>query len=219
MQQNLWLWLLAAFLLGMLVEWLLEIFFLRKRLFLHVEHQPVLAKSIDHDAPATIPLERNDDDETPYTTACPQHLSDVKGIGSVYETRLYAAGIGSYWDLAHLSDDDLQQMLGLTNLQRERTNFPAIRADALRLAEESKSKGRKWSRHAPDDFEPLKGIGHMFEKRLYDAGICTYKALANATVEELAEICHAPARLKPDYALWIRQAKRLAAKPTRKKNA
>ncbi|MEW5718991.1 MAG: helix-hairpin-helix domain-containing protein [Chloroflexota bacterium] len=156
--------------------------------------------------------QRSADDETPFTAACPQHLSDVEGIGAVYETRLYEAGIGSYWELAQLSNADLQRILQVTELQSAQIDFNAIRADARRLARETKSLGRQWSRGKPDDFEPLQGIGATYEKRLYDAGICTYAALANATVELLEEICHAPAQFKPDYALWIKQAKELAAK-------
>lgn len=152
---------------------------------------------------------RHEDDETPFEAACPQHLSDIKGIGSVYEQRLYAAGIGSYWELAHLSDDDFKRILEFTPLQLERINLNDIRADALRLAKATKSQGRRWTRQAPDDFEPLEGIGHTYEKRLYDAGICTFEALANASVELLEEICHAPAQFRPDYALWIKQAQEI----------
>ena len=66
-----------------------------------------------------------------------------------------------------------------------------------------------------DDFEPFKGIGPVFERRLYDAGICTYQALADATVEQLAAICKAPAWRTPDYANWITQAKELLAQQGR----
>ena len=163
--------------------------------------------------------QRSADDETPFTAACPQHLSDVKGIGAVYETRLYEAGIGSYWELARLSNTDLQRVLQVTELQSAQIDFNAIRADARRLARETKSLGRQWSRGKPDDFEPLEGIGPTYEKRLYDAGICTYEALANATVELLEEICHAPAQFKPDYAVWISQAKELAAKKANQQRA
>jgi predicted flap endonuclease-1-like 5' DNA nuclease len=51
----------------------------------------------------------------------------------------------------------------------------------------------------------------VYEGRLYDAGICTYQALADATVEQLTEICKAPAWRMPDYANWIAQAKELLA--------
>ncbi len=162
--------------------------------------------------------ERSADDETPFTAACPQHLSDVRGIGSVFEQRLYEAGIGSYWMLSRQSNDDLHRILKLTHLQAEQMDLNAVRADALRLAKETKSLGREWSCEPPDDFEPMGGIGHTYEKRLYDAGICTYEALASATVEFVEQICHAPARFKPDYAAWIEQAKVLAAQKKQRAN-
>jgi predicted flap endonuclease-1-like 5' DNA nuclease/predicted nuclease with TOPRIM domain len=145
-----------------------------------------------------------------FVAACPQHLSDVKGIGSVFETRLYAAGIGSYWELARLSEARLADILELTDHQRDSFDFSATRADARRLASETKSAGRKWSREQPDDFEPITGIGPAFEKRLYDAGICTYETLASTNVERLAEICPGSSVKRPDYAAWITQARQFA---------
>ena len=174
---------------------------------LNVELATLRAQATTHN-----PAVRSADDETPFTAACPQHLSDVRGIGSVFEQRLYEAGIGSYWQLSQLADARLGEILQVTGLQAKQIDYDAIRADAQRLAKESKSIGRTWSQTKPDDFEPLEGIGHTFEKRLYDAGICTFKALAQATVAQLEEICHAPAHLKPDYALWIKQAQDLVAK-------
>ncbi|HEX9074531.1 MAG TPA: hypothetical protein VF932_02080 [Anaerolineae bacterium] len=161
---------------------------------------------------------RKEDDETPFETACPQHLSDVKGIGTVFESRLYQAGVGTYWELSQLSNADLKRILELSALQANRLNLTAIRAHARKMARETKSLGRKWTQSEPDDFEPMEGIGHTFEKRLYDAGICTYESLASASVQLLEAICHAPAQVKPDYAAWIKQAKSLAAKKAKREH-
>jgi predicted flap endonuclease-1-like 5' DNA nuclease len=147
-----------------------------------------------------------------YKMSCPQHLSDVKGIGSVWEGRLYAAGIGTYWELANTAKDTLISTLALTGLQKERFNYEAIVADALRLAGESGSMGREWDAHQPDDFEPIEGLGFTYEKRLYDAGICTYAALVEASDDKLNEISRPPKFRKPDYASWRAQAGALMAK-------
>jgi predicted flap endonuclease-1-like 5' DNA nuclease len=165
---------------------------------------------------------RDPEDETLYETACPQHLSDVHGIGAVFEQRLYGAGIGTYWQLYKTPFEQLREILNVRGVQRESIDLQAIRSDALRLAKETASKGRTWSGGAPDDFEPLKGIGYAFEKRLYDAGICTYAALAQTTPQALEDICGKDLARKPDFKAWIKQAKRLvekrqAAKPARKK--
>lgn len=145
-----------------------------------------------------------------FVAACPQHLSDVKGIGAAFETRLYAAGIGSYWELSRLTDRELAVILELDDVQAAQLDCAAIRADAARLAAETGSAGRKWSRDMPDDLEPIEGIGQVFEKRLYDAGICTYAALAASSPEELERLCPGNASRRPDYASWIAQARRRA---------
>jgi len=140
--------------------------------------------------------------------ACPQDLSAVPGIGATYEDRLYAAGIGSYWELAELPGDELLAILGAT---AGRVDAGSIKAEAMRLAAETNSMGRGWSGAPPDDFEALGGIGEIYERRLYDAGICTFEALAATTPERLAEICQAPALRGADYAAWIAHAAELAA--------
>jgi chromosome segregation ATPase/predicted flap endonuclease-1-like 5' DNA nuclease len=147
-----------------------------------------------------------------YVESCPQHLSDVKGIGTVFEGRLYAAGIGTYWELANTTKDALVKTLQLTNLQKERFDHAAIAADALRLAKETSSEGRAWDSRQPDDFEPIEGLGFTYEKRLYDAGVCTYAALIEASDGRLEEICRPGKIRKPDYASWRAQARQLMAK-------
>lgn len=143
-----------------------------------------------------------------YVASCPQDLSAVPGIGTVFEQRLYAAGIGSYWELAELPADELVTVLG------ERAggvDVGSIKAEAMRLAAESNAIGRTWSGTPPDDFEEIGGIGEIYERRLYDAGICTFAALAATSPERLAEICQAPALRVADYAAWISHATELAA--------
>ena len=140
---------------------------------------------------------------------CPQDLAKVKGVGAAYETKLYEAGIGTFAELANTDEAELGRIFALREFQK--VDLVAIKADAQRLAEETQTVGRGWTGTPPDDFEPLQGIGAVYEGRLYDAGICTYQALADATVEQLTEICKAPAWRMPDYANWIAQAKELLA--------
>lgn len=139
-----------------------------------------------------------------HVSACPQDLSKIKGVGQAYETRLYAAGIGTYWELANASDDDLRRILEIKGYQK--VDLASIKAQAHEMAAATDAIGRRWDASPPDDLESLAGVGAVFEGRLYDAGICTYRALANATVEQLAAICPAPTWRQPDYAGWIRQA-------------
>jgi predicted flap endonuclease-1-like 5' DNA nuclease len=141
--------------------------------------------------------------------SCPQDLSRISGIGAVYETKLYAAGIGTYWEFSEIADQDLVRVLEVQDFQA--VDIVAIKAAALKLAEETDSVGRYWDGTPPDDFEKLEGVGEVFERRLYDAGICTYNALAEVSAERLQEICQAPDWRRPDYAAWIAQAQRLIA--------
>lgn len=149
------------------------------------------------------------------SSECPQDLAMTKGIGAVFEQRLYAAGIGTFWELANLTGDDLKLVLELDDRQLLRIDLDKIRADARRLAAETNSVGRVWRGAEADDFEVIEGIGNVYERKLYEAGICTYEALANTPVEQLMEICPPTKLRKPDYAGWIAQAGSLAAQKRR----
>jgi predicted flap endonuclease-1-like 5' DNA nuclease len=153
-----------------------------------------------------------------HCVTCPQVLSMAKGIGSTFEKRLYEAGIGTFWELANLPDEDFRLVLALDDRLPLRTDFQAIRDDARRLAVETDTVDRIWQGPPPDDFEPLEGIGEVFKRRLYAAGICTFEALADATVEQLTAICP-PSRLRtPNYADWIAQARILAQQKQARKS-
>jgi predicted flap endonuclease-1-like 5' DNA nuclease len=110
-----------------------------------------------------------------------------------------------------MTNDELKKVLGDKIVAGLKVSLGDIRADALRLARESNTVGRTWTGGAPDDFEPYSGIGHTYEKRLYDAGICTHAALAATSLERLREICiKGKVARQPDFQSWIDQAKALA---------
>ncbi|MCW1969195.1 MAG: hypothetical protein KIH69_013875 [Anaerolineae bacterium] len=144
------------------------------------------------------------------STACPQPLADVHGIGSVLSNRLYEAGVGTFWELANLDDAGMKKALRIAEDSLHQPDYAGIRADSLRLAKETNSVGRTWSGNPPDDFEPLQGIGKAFEKRLYDAGICTYEALSSTSIARLKEIIIGNRNVvnEPDFQSWIEQAKK-----------
>jgi chromosome segregation ATPase len=144
-------------------------------------------------------------------SSCPQHLSDIHGIGTVFEGRLFAHGIGTFFEVAHLTNDDLTRMLEITGDMFKSVNFDGIRMDAMKLAEETKTVGRTWSGEEPDDLEPIDGIGHVFEKRLYDAGICTYEALINTPEAKIMDIISQGKKMvtPPNIPYWMAQTKKL----------
>ncbi|HSB00880.1 MAG TPA: helix-hairpin-helix domain-containing protein [Anaerolineales bacterium] len=61
-----------------------------------------------------------------------------------------------------------------------------------------------------DDLKVIKGIGPAIEKKLNDAGIHTFEALARLTVDELENILGSTKRLVKDEGILIAQAKTLA---------
>ena len=140
-----------------------------------------------------------------------QDLSMIDGIGETYEQRLYTAGVGTFWELANLNDAELRQILHISDLQMYTTDFADIRLQARQLAIDTDTTGLLWDGEAPDDFARIKGIGKIFEQRLYDAGIHTYRALAASKVEDLAVIL-GPQVFHPQINQWIAQAQALVAK-------
>lgn len=60
----------------------------------------------------------------------------------------------------------------------------------------------------PDDLTEIKGIGPTFARRLAEAGITTYAAVAAASADHLREVTRATAIANPDE--WIAQARALA---------
>ena len=137
--------------------------------------------------------------------ACPQDLEQIFGVGRVYEQRLYDVGIGSFWEVGMLAEEELTDILEIKEFQD--VDLAEIKADALRLAASTDTMGHTWDGTEPDDFDILAGIGPVLERRLYAAGICTYEALASSTVEALAQIAKLPAFQTPDFQAWIAQAR------------
>ena len=63
----------------------------------------------------------------------------------------------------------------------------------------------------PDDLTIVKGIGPTFARRLQDAGVTSFAALAALSPERAREITRA-ANWQADTADWIVEAKELAGK-------
>ena len=81
-------------------------------------------------------------------SACPQDLESIDGVGETYEQRLYAAGIGTFWEVGSFPQDELAEILESKSFQD--VDLDAIQASALNLAEETgmlwAACGAAWSR-------------------------------------------------------------------------
>ncbi len=82
--------------------------------------------------------------------AQPQDLNEVTGIGAIFEQRLFAAGVGTYWELANLSDAEMQRILQVDDVRQLRAKPDEIRAEAYRLAQETNTVGRVWTGDTDD---------------------------------------------------------------------
>jgi predicted flap endonuclease-1-like 5' DNA nuclease len=149
----------------------------------------------------------------PTVSADCQDLSIIDGIGETYEQRLYTAGVGTFWELAYLTDTALKEILRLSDWQMRSIDFADIRLQAQQLAIDTNAKGLLWDGETPDDFARIKGIGKVYEQRLYEKGIRTYRALAGEKVETLSAIL-GPQVFGVQIEQWIRQAAVLAAEQT-----
>ncbi len=139
----------------------------------------------------------------------PDPLSDVRGIGDVYEQRLYEAGIFTWHELGQVDVDTLRAITkALPTSQPE-----SWIEQARQLAAENGRIGASYTGPVPDDLTRIPGIDQVFEQELVRAGIVTFAQLAETTAPELAAIIPAH-RLDDaiDFAAWIGEARELQAK-------
>ena len=133
-------------------------------------------------------------------------MTNVAGIGSVRQQKLYNAGVGTFWELSNLDNDTLEGLFSLSASRLQRVDFDETRASARQLADETDTVGLLWDGDRVDDMELISGVGRVFEQRLYEAGLTTYEAIASTTPEQLAEVIHAPEFNQPDYGAWVNEA-------------
>ena len=138
----------------------------------------------------------------------PDPLSDIRGIGDVYEQRLYEAGVFTWHELAQVDAETLQE---ITRALPSSSPASWI-AQARRLAAENGRIGATYTGPVPDDLTRIAGIDQVFEQELMRGGIVTFAQLAQATPQRLAEIIPAHGLDDAiDFAGWIAKAGELQA--------
>lgn len=214
----------AGFLLGWVISTLTEWLWFRRR---HVGagssvqsrsgYSPGDRQPAAYPAPEYQPYGANDPEATAPGSGQPgaasgnrpDPLSDIRGIGDVYEQRLYEAGIFTWHELGQVDVDTLRAITkALPTSQPE-----SWIEQARQLAAENGRIGAGYTGPVPDDLTRIQGIDQVFEQELVRAGIVTFAQLAETTAPELAAIIPAH-RLDDaiDFAAWIGEARELQAK-------
>jgi hypothetical protein len=101
----------------------------------------------------------------PVLTSQPQNLSQIDGIDNIFEKRLFAAGVGSYWEVANLHNTVFEQILKLDELQHSDFPFDEVRANAFSMAQQTETIGLIWEGQQVDDFDAVAGMGDSFEQQ------------------------------------------------------
>jgi predicted flap endonuclease-1-like 5' DNA nuclease len=133
-----------------------------------------------------------------------QDLAAIRGIGPVFEQKLYEARVGTYAELATLSEAQLKAIVQPQEWQE--FHYETWKAQARRLAEKTGTVGAIWNGIIPDDLTAIKGIGEVFEQRLFDAGVLTFANLASKSVAELEAIIQPRNWQKVELGAWIAEA-------------
>lgn len=126
-------------------------------------------------------------------------LTRIQGIGPRFAEILNEAGIRHYSDLAGMSPDDLQAIVQAPAWRKVDYVSWVTQAQVLAVSPPPLTAG--------DDLQEIDGIGATYARRLREAGIDSFAALAASDEQTLQEIIAAPEWRKPDVASWIAQAR------------
>jgi predicted flap endonuclease-1-like 5' DNA nuclease len=109
-------------------------------------------------------------------------LTEIRGIGPAMETRLVAAGVTTFRQIATWSEAEVEE------LDRE---VRGLRGSLRRYDWIGQAKARlpvDPVRVEPDDLTEIKGIGPALEARLAAAGVTTFRQIAGWTEAEVARL-------------------------------
>jgi len=142
----------------------------------------------------------------PTTDNYPDDLTQINGIGEVYQKRLYQNGIFTWYQVAETPVAKLWEVTEAIKAAHVEDWPPQAR----RLAEEAGRIGVRYSGPMPDKLTNLSGIGPGAQLALRQHGIVTYHQLANSSIDKLQAILN-EAGAHVDPQTLIDQAKELAA--------
>ena len=101
----------------------------------------------------------------------------------------------------------IKEVLG--EREKEVTDLRTELEDQEAAVEQLREEFDAYAATHPDDLTVVKGVGRIYQWKLRDAGINTYKALAASEPDRLREILEVKPWQKVDPASWIEQARAL----------
>jgi predicted flap endonuclease-1-like 5' DNA nuclease len=133
-------------------------------------------------------------------------FEDLPVIGEAYQRRLYGAGIFSFEELAALSPVRLHEIIGVDGLDYELVLREAAKAARGEAISDAGGAGRR-RRRQRDSLERINGIGVVYQRKLFAAGIDTFEDLIAAGPDKLYEVLEADL----EYGPWITEAQGYAS--------
>jgi predicted flap endonuclease-1-like 5' DNA nuclease len=133
-------------------------------------------------------------------------LEQIRGIGPVYEQKLFAAGIETFAQIAATPAERLREIIQPASWQR--IDFEDWIEQARKSAEVVISD------LLPYRLEEIRGIGPAYAKRLNAAGLMTFADLAHTSEKRLREVIMPKPWQAIDFAGWIKEARAFAALTT-----
>lgn len=126
-------------------------------------------------------------------------LIDINGIGPVYEKKLFAAGVYTFDDLGAMTPEQVRAIISPERWQE--LDAAAWIAEAQALAHKSR----------PSPLRSIDGIGVVYERKLFEAGVYTFDQLAALTPERVREIIKPEAWQQIEPQAWVEEARARAA--------
>jgi predicted flap endonuclease-1-like 5' DNA nuclease/uncharacterized protein YjiS (DUF1127 family) len=205
----------GGFILGWLVEWLIDLFYWRRRAEEQANLSRSLRTSLDEKERSVLDLQTRLQEET----------SDLGAVRDQIEQgevtiRDLTARIGEHNETISRLEAEVGERDEQIEALRMRSEAAEAQVDALKAAQQETELARTalrteldmWkSAVERDDFEVIHGIGRTYEKRLHNAGILTYQQLASTAPEQIRVILNISSesrRIEPEA--WIAEAARLA---------
>jgi predicted flap endonuclease-1-like 5' DNA nuclease len=133
-------------------------------------------------------------------------FEDLPVIGEAYQRRLYGAGIFSFEELATLTPARLHEIIGVDGLDYELVLREAAKAARGEAISDAGGSGRR-RRRQRDSLERINGIGVVYQRKLFAAGIDTFEDLITAGPDKLYEVLEADL----EYGPWITEAQGYAS--------